>query len=857
MKRIFIFALMSACMVLISNDMTAQKKGRKKKKDKDQTEEPKEEKSDFDEKIAGCTKYEGLFNVYIDTADGKSYLEIREDQLDKEYIYFSYIENGLLEAGAFKGSYRGSKVISFSKSYENIEIYAENTAYYFDESSPLSKASNTNINRPLLVSEKLHSKNKDGDRFLISGDAIFVSEKLQMVKPPSRPMAPSFLGNLSSSKSKVKSVNNYPENTEVRVKYVYDNGSPRSFGGPATTDARSITLEYQHSILAMPDNDFQPRKDDGRVGYFMTQTTDLTTLESIPYKDMIHRWHLEKKDPMAELSEPVEPIVWWIENTTPLEFRDIIKAGVERWNQSFEKAGFKNAVVAKVQPDDAEWDAGDIRYNVLRWTSSPTPPFGGYGPSFVNPRTGQILGADVMLEFISVSRRLFVSESFETAAVMMDSDFENTDYFDQPYQCELADHMHNNLMFGLSSAKVMGLGEATEKDIVAQTLYRLTLHEVGHTLGLTHNMRASTLLSVDEIKDKKKVNTMGMCNSVMEYPSINFALNKEEQTLFYDVKPGLYDDWVIEYGYSEGLKDPEAEEKRLAKILERSSDPNLAYGNDADDMRSTGRGMDPDVNIYDLSDDPVAYAIDRCKLVNKTIPKLLEKYSEEGDSYQKFTQSFMVMTGEYATQLRIMTRQIGGVHYDRSHVGQDTQNKPLTPVSEKDQKAAMDALTKYAFAPDVMSYDKDLIQHLLPQRRGFNHFVSAQDPKLNGRISNIQYGALSHFMNNNVIQRISDSELYGNTYSVTEVYNDLTSAIFKADLRSKVITSRQNLQTMYTESLIRMANAKKGYGMTAKRMANYQLEEILKMMRANGGKDVDTKAHRRYIIKLINDYKEA
>ena len=150
----------------------------------------------------------------------------------------------------------------------------------------------------------------------------------------------------------------------------------------------------------MPDDNYSPRFDDTRVGYFTTQTNNMTSLDQVNYRDFINRWRLEKKYPGKSLSEPVKPIVYWIENTTPVEFRQIIKNAVESWNIAFEKAGFKNAIQVNIQSDSANWDAGDIRYNVLRWTSSPKPPWGGYGPSFVNPKTGEILGADIMLEWI-------------------------------------------------------------------------------------------------------------------------------------------------------------------------------------------------------------------------------------------------------------------------------------------------------------------------------------------------------------------------------------------------------------------------------------------------------------------------
>ena len=146
----------------------------------------------------------------------------------------------------------------------------------------------------------------------------------------------------------------------------------------------------------MPSNNFNPRYEDQRIGYFTTRVTDLTSSDITPYSDLIHKWNLVKKHPQQEISEPVKPITFWIENTTPENLIPYIKEGALAWNEAFEKAGFKNAIEIKEQPENSEWDAGDIRYNVIRWTSSPNPPFGGYGPSFVNPRTGEIIGADIL-----------------------------------------------------------------------------------------------------------------------------------------------------------------------------------------------------------------------------------------------------------------------------------------------------------------------------------------------------------------------------------------------------------------------------------------------------------------------------
>ena len=195
-----------------------------------------------------------------------------------------------------------------------------------------------------------------------------------------------------------------------------------------------------------------------------------------------------KKDPTAKISDPVEPITWWIENTTPYEFRDLIKTAGLSWNSAFEKAGFSNVIQIKVQPDDATWDAGDIRYNVLRWTSSPTPPFGGYGPSFSNPRTGQIIGADIMLEFAYLTSRLKIKDLLQPSPSSAQQAGKHGKYCDLGYQMQ-ADFLFADQALLMSSAP-----DALREQLIKDSIYMLTLHEIGHTLGLTHNMRASQLL---------------------------------------------------------------------------------------------------------------------------------------------------------------------------------------------------------------------------------------------------------------------------------------------------------------------------------------------------------------------------
>ena len=170
------------------------------------------------------------------------------------------------------------------------------------------------------------------------------------------------LGKLDDKKSRIVNQRPYANNLDVIVDYVFSNANPSVRGSAAISDPRNVSIKVQHSFVALPKNDYQPRQDDARIGYFTNQFDNMTSADWAPYEDVIKRWDLQKKDPSAALSEPVKPITWWIENTTPVEWRDTIRDAVLAWNTSFEKAGFKNAIEVKIQPDDADWDAGDINY---------------------------------------------------------------------------------------------------------------------------------------------------------------------------------------------------------------------------------------------------------------------------------------------------------------------------------------------------------------------------------------------------------------------------------------------------------------------------------------------------------------
>ncbi len=838
---------------LAPQDIQAQKKN-KKKKGKTELPQKPDPKKDKEKKISDLIKsskeIDGLFKMYQDTVSGSLQMIVTEDQIGKEYIHFNQVGNGVLDAGRFRGAYGGSKVFKIKKYFDKIEFVTQNTSFYFDPNNAISKSSDANLSEGNMASVKVEAYDKEKGLYLIKADDLFLKETLSQIKPPRFPgQAPTAfsLGNLDKTKTKINSIRNYPENTDLEVEYVYSSPSVLNGGSEAVTDGRNVSIKVYHSIIAMPSNDYEIRLDDPRVGYFTTQVNDQTSTGSAPYRDLVHRWNLQKKDPEAAISEPVEPITWWMENSTPVEWRETITQGVLEWNKAFEKAGFKNAMVVKMQPDDADWDAGDIRYNVLRWTSSPNPPFGGYGPSFVNPRTGQILGADIMLEYVHFTNRVMYDKLFDLASPA--AEFNPSPYkeYDQLF-CSLGHVMHENTMFGQAVLASAGATDLEMARMKKEAMISLIMHEVGHTLGLNHNMKASQLFSPEQLADADFIKGKALTGSVMDYAGINLTKDRTKQGQYYDMSVGPYDEWAIQFGYTPFKSDQEA-----ADLLNQSTKPELIFGNDADDMRSPGKAIDPRVMIGDLSNDQIGYSIDRFELVNNMMKDVKEKFTKNGESYQELRRAYTLLSGQRATAANVISRFIGGVYVDRAMAGQEGGTQPYTPVSLQDQKRAMNALSKYVFAPNAFDAPNDLYNYLAMQRRGYNFFRSPEDPKIHEQVLTYQKNVLRHVLHPNTLQRISDSELYGNKYSLSTFMTDLNSAVFKADIYGNVNSFRQNLQVEYTNMLIDALTGKQKDKFTnnAKSMALYNLKNIRAMAAPSG--NVSSRAHKQHLRTLIDN----
>ena len=803
------------------------------------------------DKTKGNKKIEGLFTIYQDTVTGSLQMYIRKDQLDKEFIYQSFSISGPTTLFLNQSMHRNTAVYKIKKAFDKLEFSEVNTNFFYDQKNPVSKSANVDKPEAVFFNDKFSIEDENG--YLVSVDGLFLSEKMDPVKPqmvPS-PMAMFMfnLGGLNPTKSKYVDIRSYPNNTDIVVDLSYDNPTTLASGGPDVVDPRYVRVRMQHSFLEMPKNDFRARRDDPRVGYFMQQRTDMTSIGVTPYKDMINRWFLKKQDPTAAMSEPVEPIVFWVENTTPLEYRQtIVDAGL-KWNEAFEKAGFKNAVQMKVMPDDAKWDPADIRYNVIRWVASAQPSYGAIGPSFVNPRTGQILGSDITVEWYSGSSTPMNDELFNGPS-MPQLVFPGMEH-QHMYNCNIGSELKMQYTAGLTTLETMDASAAEIKEMHQQFLIYLIMHEMGHTLGLNHNMKSSQMLSPAEVHNTSITRKIGLIGSVMDYPAINISLDRSKQGDYYTTKAGPYDIWAIEFGYT-SFNEAE-EEAMLTKILARSTDPKLAFGNDGDDMRAPGKAIDPRINVNDMSNDAVAYAEERFKLVNNVMGKLIQKYTKPGQSYAELRSRYGMLQGQRSGQINAVSRYIGGVYIDRSFPEQNSTNKPYTPTPLATQKKAMEVLSKYVFAPNAFEADAKIFPYLQMQRRGFNQPGNGEDYKVTNNFLGLQVnGTLAHILNPITLQRINNTSLYGNEYSVVDVMNDLVKGIFDADLNTNVNVYRKYLQISFVKGAASLLAPTAPLDDVSKSAALYTLKKLRTKLATAVSPNEDTKAHRSHLLFLVD-----
>ena len=781
-------------------------------------EKPGEDKP-FDDVVKDMEVTKGLFTIYRKADENKILIEILPDQLEKVYLFAASLDQSLGERGFYAAQVLGDFPFYFHKVGKNVQWIERNTSFTAPAGSPAARSIARSFPNSILGSAKIQSKpHPDRKSVLIDAADLMVKDLPGFTIGLNQAYQPSNYS-FDKEKSAVTGVKAFPENVLFDVALHYTTDNPR--GGSVTLpDPRSVPLIVKYELSDLKETDYKPRLTDDRVGHFHTVQQDFTSDHpSNPYVRYLTRWQLEKSDPSAALSPPKQPIVFWLENTIPLEYRDAIREGTLLWNKAFEKIGFKDAVVVKQQPDSAEWDPADTRYNTIRWFAGIDATF-AIGPSRANPFTGQIYDADISISegIVRFARRTgeeFVSPVAEGGAEGGAHWISGPWMRDTRFSCDYADGLAQQAALGEEMIEVRGmLSPEVEARLMHQYIVELTAHEVGHTLGLRHNFRGSTILKNGDLNDVKKTEEIGQSGSVMDYNPVIIAKKGQVQGDFLPVTLGPYDYWAIEYAYKPIAGD---ETEELGKIAARAaSDPMLPYSTDEDAVGTFSPvSIDPLANQYDQSDDPISYFRDRLDLVNELWTNMESKLAKPGEGYQVLRRATGRGLNECARSLLTTSKLIGGIYHHRDHVGDPGGRPPYTPVPSAKQREALDFLASRAFGVQAFQLpaslqDKLAIERLPPLDAGTYFSAQRLDYPWHDNVLTIQRSVLSRLLHPITLARIQDNELrFGpkeKPFRMADLFTSLTSSIWsELDTGASEITSlRRNLQREHLKQMIRL-----------------------------------------------------
>ncbi len=767
----------------------------------------------FAEVVKGAKETPGFYNIY--ERDDKVWIEIQPEQFDQPFFFAFSMSSGLGEKWFFGGLMVDSFVASFHRlSATQVQLIARNTDYFAKPNTPEARAVGEAFSDSLLAATPVVSQpHPERKSVLIEANALLFADipgangMLERTYRQSYSFDPR-----NSSITRVRATNDLVA-INVNAHYALQRVSQPAPGAgfvtspPSTVpDIRSLFLGFYYNFARLPDQPMRPRVADDRIGYFMQDRFDYSNDTALtPKVNLVRRWRLEKKDPAAALSEPKQPIVFWIDRNIPRQYQQSIIDGVLEWNKAFERAGFKNALQAKVQPDDADFDTLDTRHASIRWMPTARPIFGGVGPSQVDPRTGEILDAD-----IGIDPARFRSSRFMRVEQIRPQNASTALHEHPERMCMIADYTAQELNFGFDLLEARGEldPDSPEAEAFVQAdVKEVVMHEVGHALGLRHNFRASTVYTQVQLSDAEFTREHGVAGSVMEYNAINLALPGERQGVFGMTTLGPYDYWAIEYGYKE--ISPEQEREELRKIASRSNEPLLAYATDEDNSF----GIDPEANTGDLGNDPLEFARRRMLLARELWDRWQDRELAPGESYVVLRRTVgrgLLVVGRSSM---IVAKYIGGVTTSRDHVG--SPRPPLNPVNAMQQRKALDIIAAGVFSADSFRFKPAFMRRLQVDYldRGDIYDVgfstTGADYSLSGQVLKIQRDVLSLLMSDTVALRIVDSEVKLDDpkggFRLSELYASLHRAIWSELKAGQEITPlRRNLQR---EHLARVANA--------------------------------------------------
>jgi hypothetical protein len=697
----------------------------------------------------------GVFTVH--RIKDKVYYEIPKNELGKEFLWVSQIARTTLGVG-YGGQAMGNRVVKWERMNNRVLLRNISYSVVADSDKPIAKAVQASNNDAIIRSFYIEALGKD-DSVVLDVTSLFTTEVTEF-NAKSRLRARVF----DASRSFIERVVSFPQNIEVEATHTFSN-PPEATPGAATPPnpflgagmgAGSASVVMHYSMVKLPEKPMMPREYDERVGYFSIRKTDYGKDEHrSPQRTYITRWRLEKKDPSAEMSEPIKPIVYYVDPATPTKWVKYIKQGIEDWQPAFEAAGFKKAILASEAPkNDPEWSAEDARYSVIRWL--PSTIENASGPHVHDPRTGEILESDIQFY-----------------------------------------HNVMNLARDWYFTQVGPLDPRTNKlplpdDLMGELIRYVVAHEVGHTLGFQHNMKASSMYPIEKVRDREWVKKMGHTPTLMDYSRFNYVAQPEDKIPVEDLIPkiGPYDKWATMWGYKpiDGCKSSEEEKKTLdAWAREQDKTPWLRF------TTARSRGADPGENTEAVGDaDAVAATTLGVKNLKRVADMLLTAASTQpGEPFEDLEELYGRMLGQWRLEMGHVTQLVGAFNSQQKHIGQD--GVIFTPVPRERQAAAVKFLNENAFATPSWMVRPEILRRI-------------ETDGVLTRIKTTQQGLLSQLLSAARFNRLTEQEAIDGdkAYKAVDLLSDVRKGVW-SELNGvgaiKVDAYRRNLQRGYLDLL--------------------------------------------------------
>ena len=691
----------------------------------------------------------GLFDVH--QIDEKYFYEIPDTLFEREMLMVTRIAKTASGLG-FGGGKQNTQVLRWQKKGKKVLLRVVSHQVVASDSLPVSEAVTNSNFEPILATFPIKAFSKDSLNTVIDVTSLFAKDVKALGFPQGR-RAQYRITRLEADKSFVESVKSYPTNIEARHVKTYAAGRP-----PSNSSTGSISLEINNSMILLPKVPMQRRMFDQRVGWFARGQVDygLDAQESKTLR-YLDRWRLEVRDEdiekfkRGELVVPKKQIVYYVDRATPDQWKKYIKQGIEDWHVAFEAAGFKDAIIAMEPPtveEDPEWSAEDARYSVVRYLASPIP--NANGPHVSDPRSGEILESDINWyhNVMTLLRNWFF---VQTAAINPEA-----------------------------------RGVAFKDEVMGRLIRFVSAHEVGHTLGLPHNMGSSVAYSVENLRDPEFTQKYGTAPSIMDYARFNYVAQPGDEGVALMPNIGPYDKYSINWGYRPILEAKSAadEKKTLDRwILEKAGDPMYRFG------RQQFGVIDPSSQTEDLGDDAVLASEYGIKNLKRIIPNLIEWTAEDGKNYDDLETMYGQVLGQFNRYMGHVSANIGGVY--EIYKTYDQEGAVYTHVPKDHQKKAMKFVQDQLFTTPNWMLDSNI----------FNKIESAGSVE---RVRGIQTRTLNNIMDFGRMARMLENEtLNGNdAYGLYDMMKGLRNGLF-SELRNgkKIDIYRRNLQRAYIERM--------------------------------------------------------